>query len=143
MNKVILMGRLIAGPEVRYTQNNHPVARFRLAVNRPKQRDKEQEADFIDIVGWNYLANFAGKYFKKGMQVLVEGQLRINSWTDKENQRHYKTEILADSLHFADSRRGNGEAPSASAGREQVGQQKDAPADAFYALNEDDEDLPF
>lgn len=118
MNKVILMGRLTGDPEVRYTQANISVARFSLAVNRiGKPQEGQPTADFFDIVAWRQTADFVGKYFKKGQQVLVEGYLRNNNWTDQQGQKRYRTEVHIDHAYFADSRRdgqGGGDyAPSA------------------------------
>ena len=115
MNKVILMGRLTGDPEVRYTQANISVARFSLAVNRiGKPQEGQPTADFFNIVAWRQTADFVGKYFKKGQQVLVEGYLRNNNWTDQQGQKRNSTEIHIDHAYFADSRRegqGGGEFP--------------------------------
>lgn len=146
MNKVILMGRLTADPETRYTQNNISVTRFTLAVNRQgKQQEGQPTADFFDIVAWRSTSDFVGKYFKKGMQVLVEGVLRNNQWQDQQGNKRTRTEVHADSVYFADSKRdssgpsygANVPAPSAP--------QAKAPesGDGYYAFNGDDEDLPF
>ena len=106
MNKVILMGRLVADPETRITTNSISVTRFSLAVNRiGKPQEGQPTADFFDIVAWRQTADFVGKYFKKGMQVLVEGTLRNNNWTDKEGQKRYHNEVQVDQAYFADSRR--------------------------------------
>jgi single-strand DNA-binding protein len=115
MNKVILMGRLTGDPEGRYTQSNISVARFSLAVNRiGRQQEGQPTADFFDIVAWRQTADFVGKYFKKGQQVLVEGYLRNNNWTDQQGQKRYRTEVHVDHAYFADSRRdgqGGGDYP--------------------------------
>ena len=106
MNKVILMGRLTGDPEIRYTQSNISVARFSLAVNRiGKPQEGQPTADFFDIVAWRQTADFVGKYFKKGQQVLVEGYLRNNNWTDQQGQKRFRTEVHVDHAYFADSRR--------------------------------------
>jgi single-strand DNA-binding protein len=119
MNRVILMGRLVADPETRFTPNNISVTRFSLAVNRQgKPQEGQPTADFFDIVAWRQTSDFVGKYFKKGMQVAIEGYLRNNNWTDKEGQKRFRTEIHVDQAYFADSRRdgqgGNDSAPSGS-----------------------------
>lgn len=149
MNKVILLGRLVANPEVRYTQNNIAMARFKLAVNRQgKPQEGQPTADFLQITAWRNTAEFVGKYFQKGQQMLIEGHLRNNSWTDQQGNKRYSDEIYADQVYFADSKRDrdpnssfNNNAPPVSASSFQ--DQRPDNGDGFYALNEEDEDLPF
>ncbi len=107
MNKVILMGRLTRDPEVRYTQtNNTLVASFSLAVNRRFVRQgEERQADFINIVAWGKQGEFCSKYFKKGQQVGVIGRIQTRSWDDDQGQKHYATEVVAEEVYFADSKR--------------------------------------
>ncbi len=106
MNKVILMGRLTADPETRYTPNNVAIARFTLAVNRNrKPQEGQPSADFINIVAWQKTADFVTKYFKKGQQVLVEGRMQNNNYTDKEGVKHFNVEVHVDQAYFADSKR--------------------------------------
>ena len=114
MNKVILMGRLTRDPEVRYTQtNNTQVASFSLAVNRRFVRQgEERQADFFNIVAWGKQGEFCSKYFKKGQQVGVIGRLQTRTWDDDKG-RHYITEIVAEEVYFADSRR-DGDSSSAA-----------------------------
>ncbi len=106
MNKVILMGRLTRDPEVRYTQNtNTLVASFALAVNRRFVRQgEERQADFFNIVAWGKQGEFCSKYFKKGQQVGVIGRLQTRTWDDDKG-RHYITEVVAEEVYFADSKR--------------------------------------
>lgn len=161
MNKVILMGRLVADPETRYTQNNISVSRFRLAVSRPgKQQEGQPSADFFDIVAWRGTADFVGKYFKKGMQVLIEGYLRNNSWQDQQGNNRTRTEVHVENAYFADSKRDSGNAPSygnvpAYGNAPSYSGNAPAPAekqnnpgqpesgDGYYPFNGEDEDLPF
>lgn len=106
MNKVILMGRLTKDTETRFTQtNNKQVTNFTLAVNR--RFSKEKEADFINIVTWNKTAEFASKYFKKGQQVAVVGTLQTRNYDDKDGKKVYVTEVLAEEVYFADSKKEN------------------------------------
>ena len=108
MNKVILAGRLVRDPEVRYTQTGKAVASFTLAVNRRFSRsaDQQQTADFIPIVVWDKLAEFAGEYVKKGVQVAVDGRIGQNKWTDKAtgNERENFL-IIASSIRLLGSKR--------------------------------------
>ncbi len=108
MNKVILLGRLTADPELRYTTGtNIPVCRFRLAVERPYQKTgEERQADFFSIVAWRSTAEFVSKYFSKGARVLVEGNLRNNVYEDNRGARHYTIEVQAERVYFADGKVG-------------------------------------
>ena len=107
MNKVILMGRLTRDPEVRYTQtNNTLVASFSLAVNRRFTREGDtQTADFINISAWAKTGEFVSKYFKKGMQVAVVGRIQTRSWEDQQGQKRYATDVVAEEVYFADSKK--------------------------------------
>lgn len=105
MNTVCLIGRLTRDVEVKYTQNNKAVASFTLAVNRKYSKEGEQQADFIPIVTWGKSAEFASKYFKKGMQVSVVGRIETRSWDDQNGQKRYSTEVVAEELGFAESRK--------------------------------------
>ena len=106
MNKVILLGRLTKDPEVRYTQtNNILVASFTLAVNRRFAKEGERQADFINIVAWNKTGEFASKYFQKGQQVGVIGRLQTRNWDDQDGKKHYVTEVIAEEVYFADSKK--------------------------------------
>lgn len=106
MNKVILMGRLTRDPETRYSQSGQQTAvtRYSLAVNRSYRREGDPEADFINIVAFGRAAEFAGKYFKKGMMVAVVGELRISSYDDRDGNRRWSTDVVVSEQHFAESR---------------------------------------
>lgn len=114
MNKTVLMGRLTRDPEVRYTQtNNTLVASFSLAVNRRfAAQGEERQADFINIVAWSKTGEFVSKYFKKGQQVAVIGRLQTRNWDDEQGQKHYVTEVVAEEVYFADSKKENAEEPA-------------------------------
>ncbi|AGC67157.1 single-stranded DNA-binding protein 2 [Thermoclostridium stercorarium subsp. stercorarium DSM 8532] len=150
MNKVILMGRLTADPELRYTTGtNIPVCRFRLAVDRPFQKQGEdRQADFFNIVAWRSTAEFVSKFFKKGMRVLIEGYLRNNDYEDNQGVRHYMVEIHAERVYFADSKRDD---VSGGFSQPQYGMpapddapvSEPEPGDGFFPLSDDDDDLPF
>ena len=106
MNKVVLLGRLTKDPEVRYTQtNNIMVASFSLAVNRRFAKEGEQQADFINIVAWNKTAEFVSKYFRKGQQVGVIGRMQTRNYDDDKGVKHYITEVIAEEVYFADSKK--------------------------------------
>lgn len=103
MNKVILMGRLVRDPEIRYSQGGQQTAvcRYNLAVNRSYKRDGEQEADFINIIALGNRGEFANKYFRKGQQVAVVGAIRTGSYTNKDGQKIYTTDVIAEEQFFA------------------------------------------
>ena len=107
MNKVCLIGRLTKDPEVRYTQtNNTLVASFNLAVNRRFVNEgEERQADFIPIVAWAKTGEFCSKYFKKGQQVGIVGRIQTRNWDDEQGNKHYVTEVIAEEVYFADSKR--------------------------------------
>ncbi len=109
MNKVILMGRLTRDPDVRYSQGERSmaVARYTLAVDRRgrKSQDGEgQTADFINIVAFDRAAEFAEKYFRQGMRVLVTGRIQTGSYVNKDGQKVYTTDVVVEDQEFADSK---------------------------------------
>ena len=107
MNKVVLMGRIARDVETRYTNvTNTPVATFSIAVNRRfAKQGEERQADFIQIVAWNKTAEFCSKYFKKGQQVGVIGRIETRNYDDKDGKRVYVTEVIAEEVYFADSKK--------------------------------------
>jgi single-strand DNA-binding protein len=122
MNNVSLVGRLTKDVEVKYTSSkNTAVAGFNLAVNRSFKQEGQPEADFITIVAWEKTAEFCNKYFKKGQQIWVNGRLQTRNWEDSEGKKHYVTEVVAEKVGFADSKKdGNGE----SSGQQNTPQQQ-------------------
>lgn len=109
MNSVVLMGRLTRDPEVRYSQGDQPmaIARYTLAVDRRRGRNNssdEQTADFIPCVAFGRAGEFAEKYFRKGIKICVSGRIQTGSYTNKEGQRVYTTEVIVDNQEFAESR---------------------------------------
>ena len=141
LNKAILMGRLTADPELRKTSGDVSVTTFTLAVNRSFTRQGEQaQTDFIDIVAWRNTAEFASKWFTKGMQVAVSGKIQTRTWEDKQGNKRKSVEVVADEVFFADSKRGDAPARDSMMGEPfDLGR---APASAF-PMPEDDSDLPF
>ena len=117
MNNASLVGRLTKDPELRNTSNNNTaVASFTLAVNRRVKQDGQPEADFLPVVAWQKTAEFCSKYFKKGQQVWVQGRIQTRTWDDDEGKKHYITEIVAEQVGFADSKKDdNGQAGAAQA----------------------------
>lgn len=112
MNKVILMGRLTADPELRQTQTGLAVIRFTVAVNRrfTNKQTGEREADFISCTAWKQTAEFISRYFKKGSMICVEGELRTGSYQDKNHPdvTHYTTDVLVSNVEFTGSKAESG-----------------------------------
>lgn len=106
MNKVILMGRLVRDPEIRYTQgeNSMAVARFTLAVDRRFKRDNQPTADFISCICFGKTAEFVEKYCKKGTKLAVDGSWQTGSYTNKDGNKVYTNDCLVDNCEFAESK---------------------------------------
>ena len=108
MNKVILMGRLTRDPEVRYSSgdNQMAIARYSLAVDRRGRREGNdgQTADFINCVAFGRAGEFAEKYFHKGIKVLVTGRIQTGSYTNKDGQKVYTTDVIIEEQEFAESK---------------------------------------
>lgn len=104
INKVILMGRLCADPELKTTQSGIAVCRFRIAVNRQYSKNSDQKADFINIVSWRQQAEFVNRYFRKGSMIIVEGKLQNADYTDNNGVKHYAMNVQADNVTFGESK---------------------------------------
>lgn len=102
LNKVILIGNLVADPELKKTPSGVSVTSFRIAVGRRFTKDEAQQADFIDIVAWRNTAEFITKYFNKGKSILVCGSIQTRSWTDQNGQKRYSVEVVADEASFVE-----------------------------------------
>ena len=153
MNRVILMGRLTRDPEVRYSQGERymAIARYTLAVDRRGRRNQDssaeqQTADFINCVAFDRAAEFAEKYFRQGMRVLVSGRIQTGSYVNKEGQKVYTTEVILDDQEFADSK---GAASEMGGYAQAAPSQRPAPTsaigDGFMNIPDgvEDEGLPF
>lgn len=152
MNRVILMGRLTRDPEVRYSQGERSmaIARYTLAVDRRGRRSQdgsEQTADFINIVAFDRAGEFAEKYFRQGMRVLVSGRIQTGSYTNKEGQRVYTTEVIVDDQEFADSKGASGGSSDMGGGYQPTSRPAPTSAigDGFMNIPDgvEDEGLPF
>ena len=146
MNKVILMGRLTRDPEVRYSQGDQAtaIARYTLAVDRRFKRDSDQQtADFITCVAFGRSGEFAEKYLRKGTKIVVTGRIQTGSYTNKEGQRVYTTEVVVEDQEFAESKNAGGGDNSgyAPVDRPSPGS---AAGDGFMNIPDGiDEELPF
>lgn len=110
MNKVILIGRLTREPEVRYSagENATAIARYTLAVDRKYKQEGQQNADFIQCIAFGKSAEFAEKYFRKGMKIAITGRIQTGSYTNKEGQKVYTTDVVIEEQEFAESKNASG-----------------------------------
>lgn len=131
------MGRLTADPEIRYSSNENQtcVAKFNLAVDRRFKREGEATADFFQIVSFGKLGEFVDKYLQKGTKVVLDGELRNNNYTNKDGQKVYGFQIVANSIEFAESKR---------AAQENQSRPAEPDSEGFIGVPDDiEEDLPF
>jgi single-strand DNA-binding protein len=149
LNVAVLMGRLVADPELRHTTNDISVTSFTIAVDRSYVKSgADRQADFIDIVAWRNTADFVCKYFRKGQLVAVQGSIQTRSYTDKDGNKRKAFEIVADNVHFAESKRDGVAAPGSFHSRTENAVEQPAPAYSsgdtgdFEEIPSDD-DLPF
>ena len=106
LNNAVIMGRLVADPELRTTGNGNSVTTFTVAVDRRFVRQgEERQTDFIDIVAWRQTAEFISKYFKKGSMVALEGSIQTRSWDDQDGKKRYATDVVVNQVYFAESKR--------------------------------------
>lgn len=107
MNKVMLLGRLTAVPEIRYSQNAEQtaIARFALAVNRRFKKEDSDNVDFINCVAFDKTAEIIEAYVKKGDMISIVGRLQVRSWEDDDKQKKWTTEIIIEELHFTGSKK--------------------------------------
>lgn len=156
MNKVIIMGRLAADPELKRTQSDIAVVRFTVAVSR-YSKDNSNQTDWIDCVAWRSTAEFVSRYFSKGKQILVEGSIKTGSYEDKNGQKRKTTDVLVDRVEFCgDKGSGNsndggggfsnayGAAPGSSNDPfNNMSTSFESGSDDDFAIIASDDDLPF
>ncbi|PXV91877.1 single-strand binding protein [Lachnotalea glycerini] len=143
MNKVILMGRLTRDPEVRYSQGDNAtaVARYSLAVDRRFKRDGEPSADFINCVAFGKTGEFAEKYLHQGMKIAVTGRIQTGSYTNKDGQKVYTTDVIVEEHEFAESKGAANEGGYQAAAKPSP---TTAVGDGFMNIPDGiDEELPF
>lgn len=144
LNKVSLVGRLTKDPELRYLGNGTPVANFTLAVDRIfKNKEGKKETDFLNIVIWRKQAENCANYIGKGSLVAVSGRIQSRSYDTAEGQRRYITEIVADEVHFLESKKSknrdyNNDYSSGNDGNSDVSLGED-----LYPIDGDENELPF
>lgn len=123
LNRVMLIGRLAADPELRTTPSGQTVGNFRVATSRQwndAQGQQQSQTEFTQVVAWGKLADLANQYLRKGRQVYVEGRIQTRSWTDKQNVKHWRTEVVAENVIFLGAPSGAPAAAPAEAGAESV-----------------------
>lgn len=133
VNVAMLIGRMVADPELKQTPSGVSVTSFSIAVNRRYAKGEEQQADFINVVAWRNTADFIAKYFKKGNAIFIKGAIQTRSWTDNNGNKRYATEVVADEAQFVDSKKAEAEAPSVPYGGNE----------AQFEEMTGDQDLPF
>ena len=145
MNKVILMGRLTRDPEVRYSagENALAIARYTLAVDRRFRRDGEATADFISCVSFGRTAEFAEKYFRQGLKIVVSGRIQTGSYTNRDGQKVYTTDVVVEEQEFAESKAASAEHAANFAPADRPSP-SNAVSDGFMNIPDGiDEELPF
>lgn len=148
LNVAVIVGRLTADPELRYTPSNVAVLSFTVAVGRSYVKaGTERQTDFIDVVAWRSTAEFVSKYFKKGNQIAVQGSIQTRSYQDNQGNKRKAVEIVADNVHFVDSKASQGGGgsfpyPAGGAGMEDQSSFASGSADDFAEV-ESDLDVPF
>lgn len=141
-NKAILIGRLVADPEMRVTSQGTNVASFRIAVDRAFSKG-EKKADFINITAWRQQAEFVCKYFSKGKPIGVEGSIQTSEYTDKEGVKRFKFEVVAERFFFVESKSSNQNHSEKS--MDEITQMDAEPQETqqHFEPIESDDDLPF
>lgn len=147
LNVAALVGRLTSDPELRHTPNDVSVTSFTIAVPRSYARaGEERQSDFIDIVAWRGTAEFVSRYFKKGQLIAVEGSIQTRTYEDKEGKKRKAVEIVANNVHFTESKKASLASTTLEEGRQPA---EEAPVayesgnvDDFQEIQADD-DLPF
>ena len=146
-NKVIMIGRLVADPEMRTTPQGTNVASFRIAVDRPFSKGAEKKSDFFTVTAWRQQGEFVCRYFSKGRLIGVEGSIQNREYTDKDGNRRFVTDIVADRVFFTESK---SSAASASPAPMQPPATDESAGGLTYSSGNsgdfslvDDDDLPF
>ncbi len=139
INKVVLMGRLVATPELKYTQTNKSVCPFTLAVERRMSQDKV--TDFIDCVAWNKTAEFINRWFNKGSMLALVGRVQCRTYTTQDGHNRKMVEVIVDEVSFC-GRESSNNTPASNT-QTQQGAPVDVDPEGFVDLDDDDDNLPF
>lgn len=141
-NKVILIGRLTTDPEFSQSASGVSVCKFNIAVDRSTSKGQEKQTDFFRVSTFRKTAEFVGRYFTKGKQILVEGKIQNNNYTDQSGVKHYSCEIIADSVGFVGDRESNNVSGNNGYQAMQTPQAQNAEASAFEEILSDG-NVPF
>ena len=143
-NKAMIGGRLTSNVELKQTPSGVATCSFSVAVNRKYQKDGERQADFINCIAWRGTAEFISKYFGKGSSIFVVGEIQNRTWTDKDGNKRYATEIIVDEANFVDGKGENASSDGANGGQANTYMPEAyAPTQGNYEVVEDGDDLPF
>lgn len=144
MNKVFLIGRLTRDPELRYTGSNTPVATFALAVNRPfTNQSGERVTDFVTCIVWNKQAENLAKYQSKGNLIAVEGNIRTDSYKDKDGNTRYKTYVLVNTIEYLEAKKPENVSNENISGNNASNEESNPYAEFGQQIAIDESDLPF
>ena len=149
MNKVVLVGRLTRDPEVKYSHGDNAtaIARFTLAVDRKIKRDNEEAADFISCIDFGRMAEFAEKYFRKGTKIAISGRIQTGSYTNREGQKVYTTEVVIEEQEFAESKaasqQNNSGTEQTYSGNQQEKQPQQSRTSSDDFMDVNDDNCPF
>lgn len=147
MNRVILMGRLVRDPDVRYTQGQQPmcIARYTLAVDRRGRKEEgQQTADFISCIAFGKSGEFVEKYLHKGVKICVEGHIQTGSYNDKDGNKRYTTDVVVDAHEFCESKAANDVAQNTAPAPQTAANSQQSALDSFMQIPDDlEEELPF
>lgn len=143
LNNAVIMGRLVAQPELRKTESGISVTSFTVAVDRRfSKQGEEKQADFIDIIAWRNTAEFVCKYFSKGQMIAIQGYIQTRTYEDKDGNKRKAVEIVADNVSFCGSKNDNAAADQNTSSLPPAQAYATADAEDFKEIPEDD-DLPF
>lgn len=135
LNHIVIMGRLVRDPELRYTHSSVPVTSFTVAVDRDYQSENgERQTDFIDCSAWRATAEFISKYFRKGSMIAVSGRLQAHKWEDRDGNKRTGWSIKVDNVYFADSKKPDSDSSY-------TGPAEYSPA--FHDISDEDGEMPF
>ena len=149
MNVAILMGRLVADPELKHTPSGAAVTSFTLAVDRAySKQGKERQSDFLNVVAWRSTAEFISKYFRNGQMMAVQGSIQTRSYTDKDGNKRKAFEILAEKVSFCGGKQGESEKAADVSWTQEPAEQSKAfttgePVREYEEIALSDDDLPF
>lgn len=143
LNHIVIMGRLVRDPELRYTHASVPVTSFTVAVDRDYQSENgERQADFIDCSAWRATAEFISKYFRKGSMIAVSGRLQAHKWVDRDGNNRTGWAIKVDNVYFCGDKKPSSSEPEYTGPRDYASSAAEY-SPAFHDISEEDGEMPF